>query len=369
MLSRLARTTYRRRHLVVASWIVLFVAAFAAASAAGGAFRTDFELPGSESQAAVDLLQRSGFGNRAGETAQVVFESRRGADDPAVRARVEQLLTDLDRQVPRADVVSPFAPGGERQIAEDGHVFYAEVNLAERTEEGDTAAGEQIAAITDRADLDGIRVSLGGDIFAAEDVGGSSEMVGVLAAMVILLLAFGSVLAMGLPIVTALFGIGCGAAVVMIARTLIDMPDFTMAAIAMVGIGVGIDYALFIVTRYREGLHAGLEPERAVVRAIDTAGRAVLFAGTTVMISVLGLLLTELSSTQGVAIAISIGVLMTMLAALTLLPALLGFVGTNIDRLGLPHRTRKQRPGRRTFWYRWSRTLQRRPGSRPRPAW
>jgi len=176
-----------------------------------------------------------------------------------------------------------------------------------------------------------------------------------------LLVAFGSLLAMGLPIMTALFGIGTGAALVLIVRNVVDMPDFTMAAVAMVGIGVGIDYALFIVTRYREALRAGLEPEGAVVRAVDTAGRAVLFAGTTVMISILGLLLMKLSSNRGVAIAISLGVLMTMVASITLLPAVLGFVGRNIDKLGLPHRRRATKQPRASIWYRWSRVLQRRP--------
>ena len=363
MLSRLARTTYHRRRRVVAAWVILLIATFAVAGAIGGAFHGEFKLPGSESQAAVDLLERSGFSDRAGATGQIVFESEAGATNPAVRREVEALLAKVDREIPRSSIASPYAPDGARQIAEGGTVFYAEVNLADRSEAALQADGLRIAAMADARDGGAaLRISLGGDMFIQPQAGGTSEMIGVLAAMVILLLAFGSVLAMGLPIVTALFGIGCGAAVVMVARTFIDMPDFTMAAIAMVGIGVGIDYALFIVTRYREGLSAGLDPEAAVVRAIDTAGRAVIFAGTTVMISVLGLLLTDLSSTRGVAIAISLGVLMTMLASITLLPALLGFVGTNIDRLGLPHRNKATRPGRTTFWYRWSRTLQRRPG-------
>jgi RND superfamily putative drug exporter len=179
--------------------------------------------------------------------------------------------------------------------------------------------------------------------------------------MIILLIAFGSVLAMGLPIGTALFGIGSGIALVMIIRNVIDMPDFTTAAVAMIGIGVGIDYALFVVTRYRESLAAGLDPERSVVRAIDTAGRAVLFAGTTVMISVLGLWLMKTSIMRGVSIAIAIGVLTTMLASVTLLPALLGFVGRKIDKFGLPNRKREQGNQRESGWFRWSRVIQRRP--------
>ena len=179
--------------------------------------------------------------------------------------------------------------------------------------------------------------------------------------MIILLIAFGSVLAMGLPIGTALFGIGTGVAIVLTVRTIVDMPDFTTAAVAMIGLGVGIDYALFIVTRYRESLSAGLDPERSVVRAIDTAGRAVLFAGTTVVISVLGLLLMKTSIMRGVAVGISIGVLMTMLASVTLLPALLGFVGRKIDKFGLPHRKRPEGEIKESGWQRWSHLIQRRP--------
>jgi len=362
MLDRLSRTMYRRRRLVVAGWIVFLVAIFAIASNAGGAFRTDFDLPGSESQAAFDRLEASGFSDRAGFSAQIVFEADDGVDQPAVQDAMTGIFDRVESRVDEATVVSPYTPDGARQISDDGTVAYGELNLTDRTEEEVRTAGDQVKVVIADADVPGgLEVALGGDMFADDNPGGSSEMIGVLAAMVILLLAFGSVLAMGLPIFTALCGIGSGIALVLLTRTLIDMPDFTTAAVAMVGIGVGIDYALFIVTRYRESLHAGRTPEDAVAHSIDTAGRAVLFAGLTVMISVLGLLLMSLSTARGVAIAIAIGVFMTMLASLTLLPALLGFVGRNIDKLGLPHRTRRDETGHQSFWWRWSRVLQRRP--------
>jgi RND superfamily putative drug exporter len=352
---------YRRRRFVVVAWIALLVGLFTLSGAVGGAFRTDFRLPGSESQAAFDLLARSGFDTRTGAQGQIVFVAPDGVDQPAVQEAMTELFADIEAEVEGTSVVSPFAPDGAAQVADGGTIAYGEVNISDRSQEGFVEAGEVIQELGSKIDVDGLRIEYGGDMFVAEGPSGASEGVGVLAAMVILLIAFGSVLAMGLPILTALFGIGTGAALVLIARTFIDMPDFTMAAVAMVGIGVGIDYALFIVTRYREGLREGLDPERAIVRSIDTAGRAVLFAGTTVMISVLGLLLMKLASTKGVAVAISLGVLMTMAASVTLLPALLGFVGRNIDRLGLPHRKRAERSTRESFWYRWSRVLQRRP--------
>ncbi|TMK62580.1 MAG: MMPL family transporter, partial [Actinobacteria bacterium] len=258
MLQRLARTMYRRRRRVVIVWIAVLIGTFAIANAAGGAFHTNFKLPGSESQAAFDLLKRSGFRERTGVQAQIVFDAKQGVDDSAVRAAVERLFQRVGREVTRVGVVSPYSPEGARQIGHGGHIAYAEVNLADRSQEGYKHAGDQIEALAGRVHVSGVHVALGSDIFAHTNPGGASEAVGVLAAMAILLVAFGSLLAMGLPIMTALFGIGTGAALVLIVRNVVDMPDFTMAAVAMVGIGVGIDYALFIVTRYREALRAGL---------------------------------------------------------------------------------------------------------------
>ena len=358
MLSSVARVSYRRRRLVVLAWTFLLVGTFALSSTVGGAFHTSFSLPGSESQRAVDVLQRSGFDTRTGEQGQIVFEHRTGVDDPAVRAGVERLLRDVATTVPHVSVVSPYSPQGARQVSADRQIAYAEVDLANRSERGFTDAADQVRALVHTDRVPGAHVELGGDVFA-KDSGSPSEAVGIVAAMVILLIAFGSVLAMGLPILTALFGIGTGTALVLLLRNVIGMPDFTTSAVAMVGIGVGIDYALFIVSRYRESLHNGLEPEAAVVHSIDTAGRAVLFAGSTVIISMLGLLLMKLDSARGVAIAISLAVLATLVASVTLLPAALGFVGRNIDRLGLPHR--RHRAEQDTVWYRWSRFLQRHP--------
>jgi RND superfamily putative drug exporter len=358
MLQSVARASYRNRRRVVVAWIVLLAGTFLAASAIGGAFHTTFRLSGSESQDAVDLLQHSGFDSRTGEQGQIVFESRNGVHHPAVRGAMDQLLTAVAAKVPNASVVSPYSPEGAGQVSAHGTIAYAELDLADRSEQKFSDAADQVRALTDRVHVPGLRVELGGNMFVT-NTGSPSEAIGIAAAMVILLLAFGSLLAMGLPIMTALFGIGTGTALVLVLRSVISMPDFTTAAVAMVGLGVGIDYALFIVTRYRESLREGMTPERAVVHSIDTAGRAVLFAGSTVIISMLGLILMKLDSARGVAIAISLAVFMTMVASITLLPAALGFVGRNIDRLGLPHRRREGERG--TFWRRWSRTLQRRP--------
>ena len=360
MLQRLARICYRRRRRVLVAWILLAVALVILNGTVGGKFLDEFKLPGSESQQAFDLLKSHGFGSRAGFGGQVVFEAAGGVDQPAVRETMEALFGQLQSELPRTEIVSPFSPQGARQISADRTIAYAEINLAQRDSSEYRAAGTTARSLVDDVKQPGLRIALGGDIFL-EPVQFSSEGIGFLAAMVILLVAFGSLLAMGLPLLTAVFGIVSGIALVGLAVNVINMPSFSDQAVAMIGIGVGIDYALFIVTRYREGLGKGLTPEAAVVRAIDTAGRAVLFAGTTVIIAVLGLFTMGLAMIHGLAVGISLGVLTTMLAALTLLPAMLGFVGTNIDRLGLPHRRRDKAAPERAFWFRWSRLIQRRP--------
>jgi RND superfamily putative drug exporter len=360
MLQRLSRTMYRRRRWVLGGWIVLLIATFALSSALNGAFKTEFKLPGTESQAAFDLLEKSSFRNRQVQ-AQIVFAATQGVQDAQVRKAMEGLFQEVEDKIPDVEVASPYDTEGARQVSRNGKIAYAQLNFADRSGEQFTDDGKQIKSFAEDIHVPGMRIEFGGDVFATAEIGGASEAIGLLAAMIILLIAFGSVLAMGLPIGTALFGIGTGVAIVLSVRTLVDMPDFTTAAVAMVGLGVGIDYALFIVTRYRENLGRGLDPERSVTHAIDTAGRAVLFAGTTVVISVLGLLLMKTSVMRGVAIGISIGVLTTMLASVTLLPALLGFVGRNIDKFGLPHRKRPEGEVKESGWKRWSHVIQRRP--------
>jgi putative drug exporter of the RND superfamily len=359
MLQRLARACYRRRWAVLGAWVVLLVGLYGLNSAVGGKFLDDFDLPGSESQEAVDVLEEHGFSSRAGINGQIVFQAD-DVNDPAVRRSMEGLFAEMEDVIAPGEIVSPYGDEGARNINGDGTVAYAEVNLADRDSDQYVEVGEDARALVDRTDVPGTEVELGGDIFV-EPVEFSSEGIGFVAAMVILLIAFGSVLAMGLPLLTALFGVVTGIALVGLAVNVIGMPSFSNQAVAMIGIGVGIDYALFIVTRYREGLHDGLDPEEATVRTINTSGRAVLFAGGTVILAILGLFTVGLALFRGLAVGISVGVLMTMLASVTLLPAVLGFVGRNIDKLGLPHRRRGGSAERASLWYRWSRVIQRRP--------
>ncbi|MGH9187761.1 MAG: MMPL family transporter [Acidimicrobiales bacterium] len=360
MLQRLARACYRRRWAVLGAWVALLVGLFALNSAFGGKFLDDFDLPGSESQEAFDLLEDHGFAARTGFPGQIVFQAD-DVRDPAVEAGMEDLFAEMEGIIAPGEIISPYTnEPGPPKINDDGTIAYAEVNLADRDSDLYVEIGEDARALVDRPDVPGTEVELGGDIFV-EAPEFSSEGIGFIAAIIILLVAFGSVLAMGLPIMTAIFGVVTGIALVGLVVNGIDMPSFSNQSVAMIGIGVGIDYALFIVTRYREGLHDGLDPEQATVRSIDTSGRAVLFAGCTVIIAILGLFIIDLAMIRGLAVGISIGVLMTMLASVTLLPAVLGFVGRNIDKLGLPHRARPEGADHQSIWYRWSRVIQHRP--------
>jgi RND superfamily putative drug exporter len=356
----IAKFCYGKRRYVLAAWLALLVSVWVLSSAFQGEFSTEFKLPGSESQDAIDLLKERGATERSGLQGQVVFEADQGVADPAVRERMEGLFASIESEVPDTEVVSPYAPGSEHQIADSGNVAYAELNFGDRSWEVYSDEAKVIKALRDDAETEGLRVELGGDLFASEP-SFSSEFVGIIAAVVILLLAFGSVIAMGLPIITALFGIGTGVALVGLGTRIMDMPEFSTQLAAMVGIGVGIDYALLIVSRYRDALRDGLEPEEAVLLSLDTSGRAVVFAGLTVVIALLGMFMMNLDFVRAVSTGAILAVFLTMTAAITLVPALLGFAGRNIDKLGLPHR--KERPGdaERSFWYRWSRVVQAHP--------
>jgi RND superfamily putative drug exporter len=359
MLQRLAAWSYRRRRRVVVLWIVALVAVSAIGSSVGASFSQGFHLSGTESQRATDLLQ-SRFPAQAGDEGQVVFAAVGGVRDPAVEARMQALFAEVAKVAHVTEVVSPYAPAGARQVARGGDVAYATVQFDRTAEKIPDATIADIRRLADHAAGEGVRVALGGRMFQEFGGLGPAELIGILAAIVILLVAFGSLIAMGLPILVALFGIGIGIGLVELLSHVIATPDFGTQLASMIGIGVGIDYALFIVTRYRQGLGEGLDPEHAVVRAIDTAGRAVVFAGCTVIISLLGLFLMGVDFVNGMAVGTSVTVAVVMVASITLLPAVLGFAGRAIDRFSI-RRARAPKPREQGLWFRWSRVVQRRP--------
>jgi len=359
VLEALATFSYRRRWATLGIWVVLLIALTTLGNAFGGSSSMDFKLPASDSQQAIELLRSTGSGlDKA--TGRVVF----AADDvrsPEVQRRMEALFADIAAVRHVTGVVSPYDTTNPRaafQTSPQGRIAFAEIQFDKQIVPESIA--KSIIDLGSEVRGDGLRVEFGGAMFQERRPPGATEGIGLAAAVVILLLAFGSVLAMGLPILTALFGIGIGLGIVQLLANVMSVPEFTAQLAAMIGIGVGIDYALFIVTRYRQLLHEGRTPEDAVVKSIKTSGKAVLFAGCTVVISLLGMFVMRVSFVNGLAVGAAIAVLITMAASVTLLPAVLGFVGHGIDRLALPW-AKRTTTSERNVWYRWSRFIQRHP--------
>jgi RND superfamily putative drug exporter len=362
VLDTLARSCYKRRWLTLLLWLVAVAGMIALWQTAGGELNADFRLPDSDSQDAFDLLEER-FPAQSGDTARIVFKAPQGVDQPGVKAPLEQLFTDLESFDHVSEVQSPYEPGFPA-VSPDRRVAFATVAFDVI---GPDIANEDIDEIRDRVEETrlppGVQIELGGTVvrFSEQQQGGVQEFIGLLAAVVILLIAFGSVIAMGLPLIIAIFSLLIGLGGIYLFAHLVDIPEFAPQLAGMIGLGVGVDYALFIVTRYRQALHAGQEPEDAIALSITTAGRAVLFAGITVVISLLGLFLIGLEFVQGLAIGASVTVFVTVIASLTLLPAILGFAGHAIDRLRVPFLHRDESEHRKSFWFRWSRIVQRRP--------
>jgi len=367
MLQRLSAWCYDHRWIVLAIWVFAFFGTSAAASAAGDGWSQAFKLQGADSYEALKIIEER-FPEQAGASGDVVFGSDLDYQDPAVRPRLEAVFADVAALPGVTEVVTPYDEGrGARLVAGPdagdaaGRIGFAQIQFVDDFDAVPAETLAEMRTLADDASTDGLQVELGGDVFAEQGPPGTSELIGIFAAILILLVAFGSVLAMGLPIMTALFGLGIGVSLVSITAHVTSVPEFATQLAAMIGIGVGIDYALFIVTRYREGLSLGLEPRQAVVTSIDTAGRAVLFAGTTVVISLASMLLIGIEFVGGLGVSAALVVLVTMFTSITLLPAVLGFVGRTIDRFSLPGVKNRAAGDGRGFWYRWSRTLQRNP--------
>ncbi|MBV8560167.1 MAG: MMPL family transporter, partial [Acidimicrobiia bacterium] len=362
MLESLARWCYHRRRQVLVLWIVAFIAFGFVGKALDGGYSNSTKLPGSDAIAAYDLL-KARFPQQAGDSVRVVFKADHGVEDPSVRPRVEALLADLARQPHVSGTTSPYSLQGGRNISPDRTIAFGEVQLNKPGFQLQKSEGTAMIDAARNASGNGVTFALSGNLIQQAEFSGSGpgEGVGILAAVVILLIAFGSVIAMGLPILMAIVGIGIGLAIVELIANFVPVPNFTPIVAAMIGIGVGIDYALFIVTRYRQGLHDGMDPESAVVLAIRTAGRAVVFAGTIVVISVLGMLLMNLPFLQGVAFGSAAAVAVTVIGSITLLPAMLGFCGTKIDSLRVPFLHSTETNYRTGGWFRWSRQVQRHP--------
>jgi RND superfamily putative drug exporter len=315
-------------------WLAVLLLVGALSGTVGGAFRDEFNLPDVESKVGFDILDDEFGGQGTGQVGTIVFRADQGVDDVAVSTAMQALFDATAELDDVTQVESPYAEGGEEQIAtrgpDAGKIAYANVEMPDDI--SFPRAGEIRDRILDDApDIDGLRIEMGGFIFS-EFEEPSSEVLGLAFAIVILILAFGSVMAMGLPVGVALFGIGIGTAIITLLSNVMSVPEFTTFLGIMIGLGVGIDYALLIVTRYREQIHTGHSVRESIAIAIDTAGRSVLFAGATVVISLLGMLLMRISFVEGLAVGAASVVAVTVAASLTLLPALLGFAGERVER-------------------------------------
>ena len=353
-LARLARFVTRNRGKTVLAWIVLLVAVFAISPSLKGDFDADYSTPDSDSKRAQQLIQDK-FPGSSDETIDIVWKSDQGATSPAVQKRIETFTK-------KAETYEGIGRATPPQVSPDGKTAIIRLDLDREGWDVPKETGDKLLDLREETDGNGIQVELAGQVIQEAQAGQDPAGVGFLAAAIVLLIAFGSLVAAGLPLVTAAFGVGMGGALVGILAAVVDVPDWTTAVSSLIGIGVGIDYSLLIVTRFRTALRDGKDVPDAIVEATRTAGRSVLIAGVIVLIAVLGLSVMGVSYLYGVALATSLTVLLVMAASLTLTPALLAFAGRRINKLRIPGLGRALREDAEpTAAIRWSKMVQRRP--------
>ncbi len=360
MLSTVSLFCFRKYRLVISFWILALIIFSITANVVGPSWLDQGPLPGAESTRAQELIleQRPDVSSQVSSiTGTIVFKSKNSIVNHKVEIQnyLNKILSD-SKATQLKEVISPFDEGVNGQISADGHIAFATVVF-----KNDTKMVQGIGdPIVEHAALLGedLQVEFGGYPFMEFEFP-LAELIGIIAALFILLVAFGSLVAAGMPILTALVGVGTGTALVTLASQITGIPDFTRNIAMMIGIGVGIDYALFIITRYRQAFKLSKNREASVLEAMSTAGGAVLFAGITVVISLLGMLIINLEFVSGLAIGTSLAVLVMLIAALTFVPALLGSaLGNHIDRFSL--RLRKEIHDRPVIWIRWSEFIQKR---------
>ncbi|WP_369179475.1 MMPL family transporter [Streptomyces mutabilis] len=327
-LYRLGRRAFRRRGLVALLWVAILVGAGVAASTAPAPPEDSFSMPGTESQKAFDLLdERFPAASAEGATARVVIRAPEGdkISDPAGKAKVEELVTALGNGPQVASVDDPFQANA---VSQDGTTAYASVTYKVNSMELTDQARESLTAATDDARSDGFTVETGGDaVMAEQEMGGTAELIGIGVAAVVLLLTFGSLVAAGMPLLSAIIGVGIGISAIGALGSTLELSATTSTLAMMIGLAVAIDYALFIVSRYRAEIAEGRTPEEAAGRAVGTAGSAVVFAGLTVIVALAGLAVVNIPILTKMGLAAAATVAIAVLIALTMTPALLGFAG------------------------------------------
>ncbi|MFD9483998.1 MMPL family transporter [Streptomyces sp. NPDC059991] len=366
-MAAIARWCIRHRLVAVLLWLLAFGGATAATAVAGSAYSNDYEVPGTESGRATALLDAGFHGGLGGDTDTVVWRTDTGSvRAPDVQQRVSKALGTVAKLPGVASVTGPYGRDGGAQISADGRTGYASVTFDHAADEIPEAQARAVVDTATAASADGLHVAVGGSAAALTETSSAhlSEIVGVVVAAVVLFLAFGSLAASILPIVTAVISVGTAYAGIGLLGHAMTVADFAPMLGLLIGLGVGIDYALFIVTRHRRGLRQGLSVDEAATRAVATTGRAVVFAGATVCIALLGMLILRLGFLNGVAVAASLTVVLTVAASVTLLPALLSLIGTR----ALSRRERRRLAERGPqpelptgFAARWSTFVERRP--------
>ena len=364
----LATWCVRRRIIVVALWLIALIGMTVLSQSVGTAYSNSFSLPHTESTQALDLLQAAAP-KQSGDQERIVFHTTDGTSvtDPAVQSSIEQMIAKVEK-LPHVSVVeSPYSPVGARQISADGQTAFINVTFDVQAQNVSTTQAKAFVNTALTAQSHNLQVAVSGQIAESADrqsFGGTG--LGILLAAVVLLLVFGSVFAMALPILSALASLGTAIGVIGLLSHLLKMPQFSTTLVLLIGLGVGVDYALFIVTRHRQGLIAGDDVETSIVNAVNTSGRAVLFAGIIVCIALLGMFALGVSFLYGLAVAAAIGVAFTMIAALTLLPALLRFIGPRV----LSRKQKKELAtngprvvgaGSKGFWPKWADFIRSRP--------
>ncbi|MFF5968054.1 MMPL family transporter [Streptomyces collinus] len=368
-LYKLGRLSYRRRHFVALIWVALLTLAGVGAASAPAAGNSSFSIPGTEAQKAFDLLEQRFPGTSAdGATARVVFKAPSGEKmtDPGNKATVKETVKELSDG---SEVVRVTDPYQAKAVSKDGTIAYAQVSYKVSGMELDDAAKDALQDSAQDAREAGLTVEIGGDALQAVPHTGSSEIIGIAVAAVVLVITFGSLVAAGLPLLTALIGVGIGVSAITGLASALDLGSTTSTLAMMIGLAVGIDYALFIVSRYRAELAEGREREEAAGRAVGTAGSAVVFAGLTVVIALVGLSVVNIPMLTKMGIAAAGTVAIAVLIALTMVPALLGYAGRKVKPMGekgkLLGRAKKQdkpaEPAKPNLGTRWASFVVRRP--------
>ncbi|MEV5145549.1 MMPL family transporter [Streptomyces sp. NPDC052727] len=365
-LYKLGRLAFRRRHFAALIWVALLTLAGVGAASAPAAGNTSFSIPGTEAQKAFDLLEQRFPGMSAdGATARVVFRAPKGEKmtDAVNKATVEKTVKELGSG---SEVVSVADPYTGHAVSENGTIAYASVKYEVSGMELEDSSKDALKDAAQDARDAGLTVEIGGDALTATPETGSSEIIGIAVAAVVLVITFGSLLAAGFPLLTAIIGVGIGVSAITALAGALDLGSTTSTLASMIGLAVGIDYALFIVSRYRAELAEGREREDAAGRAVGTAGSAVVFAGLTVVIALVGLSVVNIPMLTKMGIAAAGTVAIAVLIALTMIPALLGYAGRRIKPAGQKSRLlgggrTPKKPGRPNMGTRWAGFVVRRP--------